>query len=85
MFLENFVHELSLKMLNMEEKLQVLKLAKVTEDSVVEKKEYTENLEKAENYIDKEIKDSKEEEAEIFPKIDLSLISDKKKELETKK
>ena len=38
MFLENFVDELSLKMLNMEENLQVLKLAKVTEDSVVEKK-----------------------------------------------
>ena len=38
MFLENFVPELSLKMLNMEEELQVLKLAKVTEDSVLEKK-----------------------------------------------
>ena len=34
-FFENFVHELSLKMLNMEEELQVLKLAKVTENSVV--------------------------------------------------
>ena len=37
-FLENFVHELSLKMLNMEGELQVLKMAKVTENSLVGKK-----------------------------------------------
>lgn len=77
-FLENFVHELSLKLLNMEEELQALKQTKVGENSKVETKYFTEELEKAETYIDEELEYSKEEETEVFPEIDLSHISGKK-------
>ena len=61
-----------------------MKLAKVAKDSLVEKKDYTKFFEKAENYINKEIEDSKEEEAEVFPKINLSLIIDKKEGVRNK-
>ena len=83
-FLENFVHELSLKLLNMEEELQALKQTKVGENSKVETKYFTEELEKAETYIDEELEYSKEEETEVFPEIDLSHISGKKEGSENK-
>ena len=94
--MENFVHELSLKLLIIEEELKVLKDQEGVKNTPVEPKynEYLketktvrENLSSSQNVTDK-LEDSKEEEeeVEVFTEIDISLISDKKKrKINTKK
>ena len=90
-FLENIVLELSLKLLNMEKEVKVLKQNKSGENPSVEKiyenetKSVKENLSSSQ-VIDTEPEVSKEDEVEaveVFPEIDLSMISDKKEEGES--
>ena len=89
-FLENFVHELFHKILDMEEEIKTMKNQKSVQSK------YNEDLKKTEIVRDnmstsldiiEELEDSKEEEGaeiEVFPEIDLSLISDTKEENKNK-
>ena len=90
-FLENIVLELSLKLLNMEEEINVLKQNRSCENPAVEKIDEKEELNETKSVkdlsssqvIDTELEVSKEDEAEavdVFPEIDLSIISDKTEE-----
>ena len=89
-FLENIVHDLTLKLLNVEEELKFFKKKNSSETSTEEEdhKDYLDkqNISSTKD-IEEELKDSTEEENdsfEVFPEFDLFKISNEKEDGKTK-
>ena len=89
--MENIVHELTLKLLDVEEELKIFKNNESSEKPAVELNDHKEDLEEANistnKYIEKELEDSTEDSTkgdddsvQVFPEIELSKISDEKDE-----
>ena len=89
-FLENIVYKLTLKLLNVEEELKLFKLNEGSETQKVKINEFKEDIKKpnlsSNKDIEKGLEDSREysteeedDSVEVFPEIELSKISDKKR------
>ena len=92
-FLENIVHDLTLKLLNVEEELKLFK-KKTSSETLTEEVDHKDYLDKqnisSNKDIEEELEDSTEDSTEeddsieVFPEMDLSKISDEKEDGQTK-